>query len=150
MDLAVYLHSFFKGFFRIVPGAAGVVLEDAHQYAANSGACQEAAQGFGSDNKTDGEREEKGNCSGKDHFLDGRLRRNGNTFIIFGFAGAFHDPGDGTELPSYFLYHCHGSLSYGLNTQRRENEGDHTAYEEAGQNFGLINVDALDSGYADK
>ena len=67
-----------------------------------------------------------------------------------GLPGSFHDSGNGAELTTDFFDHRHGGLADSLDGQGRKDKGDHAADKQAGQYLGLVDIDSLNTGDANK
>src|SRR5207342_1363814 len=88
---------------RVVPRATRVGQEDGHQGAGADRAGQEAGQRSNTEAESDRDRGEYGEQARRDQLTQRVLRDDVDDLAVFGTTGAFHDPGDLTELATYFV-----------------------------------------------
>ncbi len=142
---SVDVHAFFKRLLGVIPGAAGVGLEDGPQHAAHRHAGHVAAERFGSHSETDDDGGDDRDEARRHHFAEGCFGGNFHTLAVFGFAGAFEQARNFAELAAHLVHHIHGGFSHALHGQSRKHNGDHAADEQGSQHVGFKNIDALDA-----
>ena len=156
--LAVDLDTGLEGLLGVVPGTAGVVLEDGPEHTAHGHTGHVATEGLSGPggirteqhrDEPDDERESNGHGAGKHHFLEGGLRADVNTLAVLRRAGSLEDAGDLLELAAHLLHHLHGRLADGVHGEGGEDHRNHAADEEGGEDVGLEDVDAVDAGELD-
>ena len=139
--------AFFDVLLGVIPCAAGIGHHNSQKETGNEGAGEQAAQSFRTEegNEPNQERNDDGEQAGDDHFFQSGLGGNGNAAAVIGAAGTFQNPGDFFELTAYFKDHFVGSAAHSLHGQCREEEGQHTAEEQTGNDFGVENVDGAET-----
>ena len=127
----------------VVPGAAGVGLEQGQQHAAGGHARQQAAQHLGAAQEADRDRSHDRQQAGHDHLLDRRRGRDVHAAPEVGDGGSLHQAGDLLELAAHLLDHREGGAADGIHGEAGEQERQHRAEQQSHQHGRHQQVDLL-------
>ena len=129
--------------FGVIPGTAGVRHEDRKQNAGDERAGEKASERFRTKQDSNQQRGDNGHDAGNDHFVQGGSGGNTDTGSIIGFACAFENSRDFTELAADFFDHFIGSLGNRVHGHGRESKGKHSADQKSDHDVGGKYVNAL-------
>ena len=145
ISLAVDLNTFFKRLLGIVPGAAGIVLENSPKDTTHRYTGHISAQRFRTHDEADDDRRDNGDDTRKHHLTKSGGGGDLDATTILRLSGSFEDARDLTELATNFVHHVHGSFANRVHGKRGEDDWHHASDEERGEHLRVENVDALDA-----
>src|SRR5690606_30193514 len=110
--LPVDLYSCFKRFFGIVQGTTCIVLENSPHHTTYTYTCHITSQRLSTKYKSNNNRSNNSDKTGKYHFFKSCIGRDGYAFSVFRSSGSFHNSRNFSKLTTYFVNHLHSCFTY--------------------------------------
>ena len=126
----------------VVPGTAGVRHEDGHQNAGDESAAEHTAESGGAKDESAEKGSGDGDEAGDDHFLQSSFGGDGDAGLVVRLLGSGENAGSLSELTTDFFDHVVCCTTDGLHGERGEQEGQHTADEDTGDDRSVGQADA--------
>ena len=135
--------------FRVVPRAASGGHGDGNEQASDDGTDEQASERVHAKAKAHDDRCKHGEQGRRHHLADRFPGDDVDRTSVVGLARAVHDARDFPELAAHFFYHRAGGLSDRFHGHGREEVGNETAEEQAGDHIrvGKVEVDRSSRGF---